>query len=119
MLPALGCNRSLYDAAPVRQVLLRQEHQLSRTRAKTYVTASAVPSVSCRAGAVPPSPRPDRADVTSRYTHSMRLVMSAKPARGWGRANVNSGHHTNGAWRRITNRMPSEAPLAIRPRSMA
>jgi integrase len=39
MLPALGCDTAAYDAALVRQVLLRQVNQLSRAYAKTYVIA--------------------------------------------------------------------------------
>jgi len=39
MLPALGCDPAAYDAALVRQALLRQINQLSRGYAKTYVIA--------------------------------------------------------------------------------
>jgi integrase len=39
MLPALGYDPAVYDAALVRQVLLRQVDQLSRGYAKTYVVA--------------------------------------------------------------------------------
>ena len=39
MLPTLGCDPAMYDAALVRQVLLRQVNQLSRGYAKTYVVA--------------------------------------------------------------------------------
>ncbi|MEZ6035633.1 MAG: tyrosine-type recombinase/integrase [Planctomycetaceae bacterium] len=38
MLPALGCDPGLYDAALVRRVLLQQINQLSLGYAKTYVT---------------------------------------------------------------------------------
>lgn len=39
LLPALGVNPAAYDAALVRQVLVRAVNQLSRGYAKTYVTA--------------------------------------------------------------------------------
>ncbi len=39
MLPSLGCNPDVYDAAHVRKALARKVNQLSRSYAKSYVSA--------------------------------------------------------------------------------